>query len=342
LLLNNISSREAAAKIAGSVLGMFNEPVILNGQEIFVTASAGVALYPKDGEDVETLIKNADIAMYRAKSRGKNQYLLCSENMKDEVVEEIKLTNLLYRAQERNQLTLFYQPQIQLGTNKIVGLEALLRWKLPDLGMVPPLRFIPLAERTGLINPIGEWVIRTACQQNKMWQDMGLGKLRMAVNLSVNQLRNSRLVSQIEGILKETGLPAEFLELEITESVASSQTDHLIRVLSNLKELGVSISIDDFGTQYSSLSRLKMLPIDRIKMEMQFVHGIEGSEKDKAISLVIINLAKSLGVKVLAEGVETVSQLDFLNQKMCDEVQGFYFYKPMPAEEIEKILRAGK
>jgi diguanylate cyclase (GGDEF)-like protein len=338
VLLNNISSSEDVVKIASKIIEMFNKPISLKDQEIFTTASIGIAIYPKDGEDVETLIKNADTAMYKAKNRGKNQYMLCSEDMKDEVLEEMRLTNLLYRAKERNQLVLFYQPQILLETNQIVGFEALVRWNLPGSGLISPLKFIPIAERTGLINSIGEWVIRTACIQSKAWQDAGFPKLRMAVNISVHQLRNPYLVSQIDGILKETGLSPQYLELEITESVAARQNDNFITLLNKLKELGVTISIDDFGTEYSSLSRLKTLPIDRIKMDMQFVHGIEGSDKDKAITDVIINLAKSLGLKVLAEGVETMPQLHFLNRKMCDEVQGFYFYRPLPAKEIEKIL----
>lgn len=338
VLLNNISSTYDVSTIMDKIMNLFNHPIILKEQEVFITASVGIALFPKDGEDVDTLIKNADIAMYNSKSLGKNRYTYCSTDMKDEVIEKMKLTNLLYRAQEREQLLLYYQPQICLAKMQIIGLEALARWDLPEWGMVPPSKFIPLAEGTGLINSIGEWILRKACQQNKLWQEMGFNKVRVAVNVSINQLRNPRFVSLVDNILKDTKLEPKYLELEITESIASSQTDNFIDMLNNLKKLGVSISIDDFGTEYSSLSRLKMIPIDRIKMDMQFVQGIEGSDKDQAITKIIINLAKSLNLKVIAEGVETMPQFDFLNQKMCDEVQGYYFYKPMPAEEIAKIL----
>ncbi len=267
---------------------------------------------------------------------------MCTEDMKNEVKRNITISNHLYRALERDELMLHYQPQIRLHTNKIIGLEALLRWNHPEMGMIPPNVFIPLAEKNGLINSIGEWVLKSACKQNKKWQDMGLPKLRMAVNLSIIQFNNPHMVSSIDRILKETGLSPEYLELEITESIAIKETTDTVSILNNLKELGVTISIDDFGTEYSSLNRLKMLPIDRIKIDMQFVQGIESSEKDQAITKIIINLAKSLGLEVLAEGVETKPQLEFLNQKMCDDVQGYYFYKPMPSENIADLLKNNK
>lgn len=341
ILINSVRNVKDIARIAGSIMELFEKPFHLSGQEFFITGSAGVAVYPADGEDAETLTKNADIAMYKAKARGKNQYVLCSTDMKAEVERNMMLSNSLYRAQERQELTVYYQPQVRLHTGQITGLEALLRWKHPQLGMIPPGTFIPLTERNGLINSIGEWVLKTASRQNKKWQEMGLPHLRMAVNLSVSQFKNPRLVDSVERILKETGLKPEYLELEITESIAINEANDIADILNRLKKLGVSISIDDFGTEYSSLSRLKLLPLDRIKIDMQFVQGIEGSEKDRAITKVIINLAKSLGLEVMAEGVESTSQSEFLNRKMCDEVQGYYYYKPMPAEEIEKLLRSG-
>lgn len=338
ILINNISNAKDLFKVADNIMGLFNRIFCLKGQEFFITASAGIAVYPIDGEDVEALIKNSDVAMYNAKEKGKNQYVLCSTDMKNEVQRTMELSNLLYRALERNELVLYYQPQINIQSQKIVGFEALLRWKSSEYDIVPPHIFIPLAEKTGLINPIGEWVIRTACLQNKKWQNSGFPHARMAVNLSVYQFRNPKLVTLVENILKETELNPECLELEITESIVIKEPNYIVNILNNLKKLGVTISIDDFGTEYSSLSRLKLLPIDRIKMDMQFVHGIEGSEKDRAIAKIIINLAKSLGLEVIAEGVETVTQLEFLKQSMCDEVQGYYYYKPMPAEEIEKLM----
>lgn len=342
ILVNNVSKEEEVVKIANNIINLFNKPFSIAGQEFFITASIGIAMYPVDGGDIEDLIKNADVAMYDAKGRGKKQYVICSSKMKYEAQKTMELSNSLYYAQERNELILYYQPQINIHLKEIVGFEALLRWNHSELGMISPNVFIPLAEKTGLINPIGEWVIKTACLQNKMWQDMGLPHKRIAVNLSVIQFRNLDLVKKVENILKETGLDPKYLELEITESIAIKEFNYIVDILNQFKSLGASISIDDFGTEYSSLSRLKMLPVDRIKMDMQFVRGIEKSDKDKAIAKIIINLAKSLGMKVIAEGVETDVQLDFLNKQICDEVQGYYYYKPMPAEEIEALLKKQK
>ncbi|HZJ85208.1 MAG TPA: EAL domain-containing protein, partial [Syntrophomonadaceae bacterium] len=338
LLLNNIDDSENITKVADNFMQLFEKPFIVNGQEFFLTCSAGIAVYPYDGEDAETLIKNADIAMYQAKSRGKNQYALCTTDMKEEVKRNMILSNNLYRAIERDELMLYYQPQIKSSTGEIIGFEALLRWQHPELGMIPPNLFIPIAENNGLINSIGDWVLRTAINQNKKWQDMGVAPLRMAVNLSIVQFNNSRIAENVEQILQEVGLSPEYLELEITESIATREAPYITSILDNFKEIGVSLSIDDFGTEYSSLNRLKMLPIDRIKIDMQFVQGIETNEKDQAIINTIINLAKNLKLEVLAEGVETASQLDFLNRKTCDDVQGYFFYEPMPAQEVEKLL----
>lgn len=339
VMANHISDRSHIVEIAEKIMELFKKPFMLKGQEFFITASAGIALYPEDGEDTETLIKNADIAMYNAKDRGKSQFVLCSQEMKDEVLTKMKLTNSLYRAQERNELILYYQPQVNLQTKEISGLEALIRWNHPELGMISPGVFIPLAEQTGLINSIGEWVLKTACRQNKVWQDMGFPPVRMAANLSVNQFRDPTLVEQVDKVLKETGLNPKYLELEVTENVAIKEASYIISVLGDLKELGVSISIDDFGTEHSSLSRLKILPADRIKIDMQFVRGIEENDKDKAILKAIIQLAGNLGLSVIAEGVETKTQLEFLCESMCDEVQGYYYYRPMPAEDVEAILK---
>lgn len=338
IMINNIEMIKDVKKVVYNVMEVFKHPFNLNNQEFFITASAGVAVYPMDGEDPDTIIKNADIAMYKAKSRGKNQYVLCTPSMKEEVKQNMVLSNNLYRALERGELSLLYQPQIQLSTGQIIGMEALLRWNHPELGFVPPNIFIPLAERNGLIHSIGEWVLKTACSQNKKWQDMGLHPLRMGVNLSVMQFKDPRILDSIGNILKETGLEPKYLELEITESIAASEANQTIDILTKLKKIGVSISIDDFGTEYSSLNRLKMLPIDRIKIDMQFIQGIESSEKDQAITNVIINLAKSLELEVLAEGVETEVQKDFLIEKNCDDVQGFYYYKPMSAKDLEHLL----
>lgn len=339
ILLNNIADVTHISGVADKVMEIFQKPILIKAQEVFITASAGVSVFPVDGEDAETLIKHADIAMYTAKEKGKNQYAFCSDNMKERVEYRVNLANSLYRALERGELRVYYQPQIDLNSERITGLEALLRWFHPEMGVIPPSAFIPLAEQTGLINSIGAWVLETATRQVALWKAQGLGTLRIAVNLSVAQLRTPGLVARVAGILGRTGIDPAQVELEITESATMREPDYIIRVLSDLKALGVTISIDDFGTEYSSLNRLKILPVDKLKMDIQFVRGIDKSPKDQAIAVVIMNLAKNLNLKLVAEGVESSSQLNFLKQRMCDEVQGFYYFKPMPAEEIEKILR---
>ena len=339
IMVQNFTDSDDITKITSKIIDGFKKQFKLNDQDFYVTASLGVALYPMDGEDVDTLIKNADIAMYKAKENGKNQYALCTPLMKAKVMENMTLTNSLYSALERKELMLYYQPQVSSASGKIIGLEALLRWNHPELGFVPPSKFIPIAEQTGLIMPIGDWVLKTACKQNKAWQDAGLPHLRMAVNLSVSQFQNANIVKQVEEILMETGLSSEYLELEITESIAMNEVNGVIETLNAFKKLGITISIDDFGTEYSSLSRLKQMPIDKIKIAMPFVQGIDVSDKDEAITKAIIVLAKNLGLQTIAEGVETKHQLSFLNQRMCDEIQGFYYYEPLPAQEIETILR---
>lgn len=338
MLLNNIENEEEIFKLGDKIMDLFTQPFKIQGQDFLVTGSAGISVYPIDGEDADTLIKNADTAMYKAKEKGKNQYALCTAELKEEVEMSMMLLNDLSGAIERNELVVYYQPQIEIATGRINGLEALIRWEHPERGMISPGVFIPLAEQNGLINSIGEWVLRTACIQNKKWQDMNLPPLPVAVNLSAIQLIDPKLVSRVENILKESNLSPQYLELEITESMAVKESTHIEGVLCRLKNIGITIAIDDFGIEYSSLSRLKMLPIDRIKIDMQFTQGIEINEKDRAITMVIINLGKSLGLNVIAEGVETKGQLDFLNVQSCDDVQGYYYYKPMPAQEIEAVL----
>lgn len=338
ILLNNVSEYRDSEKIIKNIMGIFKKTFIVDGHHFFITASAGIANYPIDGKDAKTLIKNADMSMYEAKFKGKNQYAVCNTLMKTDIKKSILLSNDLQKALDKDELTVCYQPQIDLKTGEINGLEALLRWKHPKFGVIAPEVFIKLAEKNNLINKIGEWVLKTACSQNKKWQDMGLAKYTMAVNLSTMQFTNPGIVGNIENILIETNLNPKYLELEITESVAIKETNSALNVLEKFKKIGVSLSIDDFGTEYSSLSRLKILPIDKIKIDMQFVQGIEKDKKDRAITTVIISLAKNLGLKVLAEGVETKAQLDFLVEKGCDYGQGYYFYNPMEACDIEKIL----
>lgn len=335
IMIPQIPRVKDVEEVAKKVMKIFEKPVTVNGQEFFVTASGGIAVFPVDGEEVNVLIKNADLAMYAAKNNGKGHYSFCSPGMKDDVLKKMMITNSLYRALERKELELYYQPQVNIQTGEITGMEALIRWNHPELGVVSPAVFIPIAEQTGLINSIGEWVLKTACRQNKEWQDMGLTPIKMAVNISVEQFRSGDLIHAVRSCIKETGLDPCCLELEITEGIAMKEANYVIKPLHELKDMEVSIAIDDFGTKYSSLSRLKDLPVDKLKIDMQFIHGISKNNKDESIISVMIHLAKSLGLKVVAEGVETDVQLDFLTREACDEVQGYYYYKPMSKEEIE-------
>ncbi|MGX8797731.1 EAL domain-containing protein [Fusibacter sp. JL298sf-3] len=338
VLLPSIDAPYKIRKMVSEIIDVFDAPIKLKAQSFYVTASCGVAIYPLDGYDSETLIKSADLAMYTSKNKGKNSITFCTPAMRAAVEEKVALSNDLYKALENDELLLYYQPQVDLKSNEIIGLEALIRWCHPQRGLVSPGLFIPLAEQTGLIHEIGEWVLRTACKQNKTWQSMGFSPVVMAVNLSVEQFKEQQLVELVSDVLATSGLAPRYLELEITESAAIKEPMYIIGVLHRLKELGVSLSIDDFGTEYSSLSRLKELPIDRLKMAMEFVQGIGRGGDDEAIAAVIINLTKRLGLRVIAEGVEDKRQLDFLKAQRCDDVQGYYFYRPMPAEEIEQIL----
>lgn len=338
ILLNDVKDYEAINKIAQKIMNLFSKSFHVEGQDFLVTASAGIAIYPVDGDNFESLIKNADIAMYQAKEKGKNQFIFCTHGMKAKIESGTELSNDLQYTLERNELVVYYQPQINLSQKEITGVDALLRWMHPTKGMIAPGVFIPMAEKNNLINDIGDWVLKEACRQNKQWQDMGIPHINVAINMSSLQIINPGIVDRVEAIIKESGLDPKYVELEITESVVIKETKYVVDTLNRLKKIGVSIAIDDFGTEYSSLSRLKSLPIDRIKIDMQFIQGIESDEKNKVITMVIINLAKDLGMNVLAEGVETKTQLDYLNEKMCDNVQGYYYYKPMPAFELEQIL----
>lgn len=339
VLLNNVDNYEDITKAAENIMSVFSTPFTIQDEELFVSASGGVSVFPTDGECSNHLLKNADIAMYDAKAKGKNQYSLCTPFVKAEIHKSMKLSNDLFRALEKNELIVYYQPQISLLTKEIIGMEALLRWQHHEYGMISPRVFIPIAEKNGLINKIGRWVLKTACTQNKKWQEMGMAPVKVAVNLSGIQFTNKNIANDVETVLTESKLDPKYLELEITESMTIKETAFIINTLNKFKEIGVSVAIDDFGTEYSSLSRLKNLPIDTIKIDMAFIQGIDKDKKDEAITRVIINLAKSLGMNVLAEGVETELQLNFLKQHKCDSVQGYYYYKPMPAREAENILK---
>lgn len=338
ILIDPVKCIESLNVIAARFLKAFSLPFVINDQECFVSASIGIALHPVDGKTSEELIKNADLAMYKAKENGKNQFCYCNQQMKDQITENMILSNQLWRGLDKNEFELYYQPQINCITKEIVGFEALLRWNHFERGMICPDDFISLAEQTGAIIPIGEWVLNKALDQCKIWQEKYFFKFRMAVNVSVKQLQNRGIFNQVEKALEKTGLDPSTLELEITENIIMKDTSYAVEVLNELKGLGIEIAIDDFGTKYASMSYLKHLPVDKIKIAMTFVQGIDVSEKDQAIIKTLIMLAKNMGMNIIAEGVETKSQYDFLTQISCDEIQGYYFYKPMSVYEIEEML----
>jgi len=338
LLLDDIAAPEDSVLVADKILHLFELPFTLDSHEMFVTASIGITLFPSDGDTADKLLKNADTAMYHAKEKGRNNYQFFSEQMNTRVSERLYLETGLRHALERDEFLLHYQPRIEVASGRIVGVEALIRWQHPENGIVSPATFIPLAEETGLIVPIGEWVLRSACSQNKAWQDAGFQKIQVSVNISVRQFTNNNLVSTVRDILKETGLSAACLELEITESSVMLNPGQAISTLKELKALGLSISIDDFGTGYSSLSHLKNLPVDILKVDQSFVKGIHENKSDKTLVSTIINMGHSLGLSVVAEGVETAEQLSFLGERNCQEVQGFYLSKPLSSESLQALL----
>jgi diguanylate cyclase (GGDEF)-like protein/PAS domain S-box-containing protein len=339
VIVSQHEDQPLSSDIVQRVMDSVAQPMMLGPKEFFVTCSIGVAAYPSDGTPAESLIEHADIAMYRAKKLGRNNFQFYTPAMNEESLERVRIESALHNALERNEFVLHYQPQVDLQTGRIVGMEALIRWKHPELGMVPPSRFVGVAEDTGLIVPIGAWVMRTACAQNKVWQDAGLGSLRVAVNLSARQFSAADLVSGIEQVLSDTGLDPSCLELELTESLFMSDVTPAVELLHRMKSLGIKLSIDDFGTGYSSFSYLSRFPIDVLKIDRSFVNDITHDANDAAIVASIIALAHNLRLSVIAEGVETAEQLDYLRHQGCDEMQGYYFSRPLPAQEFEQLLR---
>ncbi|OLP20017.1 diguanylate cyclase [Leptolyngbya sp. 'hensonii'] len=340
LLLPQITSPEDATHIARRILHALSQTFWFEDHEFYVTASIGIALAPYDGEDVETLLKNADTAMYRAKQQGKNNYQLYTSAMNGTALEQLVLENNLRKALEREELILHYQPQLDLNTGEVISMEALIRWQHPELGLVPPSQFIPLAEETGLICPIGEWVLRSACQQNQAWQMAGLPRLRVAVNISGRQFQQKNLVKTITQILEETGLNPEDLEIEITESVAVQDVDFTIAILQQLRDMGIHVAIDDFGTGYSSLSSLKRFPLNTLKIDRSFVRDLASNTCDAAIVRAVVSLGQGLNLQVMAEGVETQEQMMALCKVGCTGVQGYFFSKPLPIDAATLYLRS--
>lgn len=342
LLLPKIDRVDEAMRVAEKVLEVIRSPFSLGERILHTTTSIGIALCPIDGEDSQLLLKNADTALNRAKELGRNNYQLYTAAMNDRTLERFALENSMRKGLENDEFIVHYQPQIDLHTGEIVGMEALARWIHPDFGMVPPMEFIPLAEETGFIVQLGELVLRKACRQNKQWQDEGHRPIKIAVNLSAKQFLQQNLVTVIQEILRETGLEPKYLELEITESLLMNDTDAAIEALQKLKDMGLQISIDDFGTGYSSLSRLKKLPIHTLKIDRSFICDIPADSDGSSIATAIINMAHSLKLKAIAEGVETTEQMNFLRTLKCDEMQGFVFSRPLPAEDATELLKQAK
>ncbi|MBI5659280.1 MAG: EAL domain-containing protein [Nitrosomonadales bacterium] len=344
-VLADIKDAKDAGEIARKILdSLARDPVTVGDNEIFVAASIGISLYPSDGQDSIALIKNADAALYYAKNEGRNNYQYYAAQMNASARQRLTLETELRRALEREEFVLHYQPKVNLASGKISGVEALLRWQSAEHGLVPPGEFITLLEETGLILPVGEWVLRTVCEQARAWKQAGFPATRIAVNLSAMQFRQPDLAGAILEILRRSDLDfcTGSLELELTESMLMRNVDRAITTLGRLREMGVHISIDDFGTGYSSLSYLKRFPINSLKIDQSFVRDISGGSNDRAIVGAIIALGHSLGLQVTAEGVETVEQLDYLRKARCDEMQGYLFSRPVPAEEIARLLQDGK
>lgn len=338
LLLTRIEETKAVVETITSIREAMKPAFELEGQQLFTTASIGISLFPHDGAESQGLLKNAGAALYRAKKAGDDHYQFFTADMHAKASQQFALETSLRYAIDNEELLLHYQPRTAVDSQKITGVEALVRWQHPQLGLVSPAEFIPLAEDTGLILPLGEWVLRTACRQNRTWQERGFAPMRVGVNISARQFKQPHLAETVLQILAETGLAPEYLELEITESSIMDNADSAIAVLTGLKQEGITVSIDDFGTGFSSLSYLKRLPIDALKIDQSFVRDVTTDPDDAALVMAIVTLAHNLRLKVVAEGVETEEQLRFLHLLRCDEVQGYLFSKPLPAEALEELL----
>ncbi len=340
ILLSDITNPDDAALIAQQLMESLTQPIHIQGKDLQISASIGIAIFPDDGDDMATLLKNSDIAMYHAKESGRGNYQFFSAEMNTRASEKLSLGNDLRHAVERNELFLVYQPVVDMISNEMVGMEALLRWQHPVSGLISPVQFIPLAEENGLILPIGEWVLRSACKQLSAWQKQGYEVPRLAINLSAKQFRQKNMAEIIAEVLKETGVDSRFLGIEITESMLVHNIEEVADTLLKLSNMGLEISIDDFGTGYSSLSYLKRFPIDKLKIDKSFVDDIATHPDDAAIVKAIIAMAHGLSMKIVTEGVETQAQLDFLRRYGCEQYQGYIFSIPLPAADIVKKFKS--
>jgi diguanylate cyclase (GGDEF)-like protein len=341
ILLSEITYPEDAATSARKILLSLNAPHSIGGHDLHIDGSIGISIYPGDGEDAETLIKNADTAMYHAKENGRNNFQFFKADMNLKAVERQSVEGSLRCALERKEFLLHYQPKVNLDTGEITGVEALIRWQRPDRGLVPPSDFVPIAEDCGLIVPIGRWVLREACRQAREWQDAGLPFKRVSINVSATEFRGKTFLAGVSSILRETGLEARYLDLELTESVLMQHAESTASILQELKRTGVHLAVDDFGTGYSSLSYLRQFPIDVLKIDKSFVQQISGDPNDSAIVSAIIDMGKNLKQRVIAEGVETQEQLAFLQAHHCAEGQGYLFSRPLAAAQFAHLLQMG-
>lgn len=341
-VLSGLSDAAQAAGLAETLLHLFDQPFALDGRDLHTTLSIGISLFPDDGDTPEILLRHADAAMYHAKAGGRNTYRFFAPPMSAAASHRLQLESELWQALSAQQLLLHYQPQVDLPSGRIVGVEALVRWHHPVRGMIAPGEFIPVAEESGLIIPLGHWVLHTACRQAREWLDQGLDMGEMAVNISAHQFRQSDFVASVRRALSDTGLPAERLELEITETAVMHSADSSVSTLAELKAMGVKLAIDDFGTGYSSLAYLRRFPIDRLKIDRAFVADLASDPDAASLVASIIALGRSLGLRLVAEGVETPEQADFLREMACERVQGFHFYRPVAAEQVDlpAVLKA--
>ena len=341
VILENLTHPQDASMIANKILGSLSEMLDINDNDLYVSCSIGISIYPDDGQDIQSLLKFSDSAMYKAKDEGRNTYQYYSSNMTEQAFERVVMETAMRAGIKNEEFVVYYQPQVNGKTNKLIGMEALVRWKHPTMGIVSPAKFIPLAESTGLIVELDRYVMKTAMKQVSQWYKDGLNPGILAMNLAVKQLKQDDSIDMFQSLIQETACNPEWLELEVTEGQVMAHPEEAIEILHRISDLGIELAIDDFGTGYSSLSYLKKLPISKLKIDREFVKDLPDDNEDAAITKAVIALAKSLHLRVIAEGVETKEQKDFLVENGCDNIQGYFYSKPIPADEFEELLKKG-